>query len=152
MKAPYIMTGKRGNKVFQRARYGQICYDAFVPANPKTARQRLVRKNFAIVSASWALLLSEEQRLAWRLRAKSQKTRRRLGQSWPLPGFNYYMRENVTLANRGQPQLALPPVEDRALPPELPPLTRTLSPQELELLLASPAAPSGSPGRAPPSG
>ena len=110
MKVPYTKSGKCGNKVYQRARYGQISYDYFVPANPRTPAQLFVRKSFGTVAASWSLL-TEDQRLAWCRSGKSKKTRRRLGKSWPLPGFNYYMQVNVALANRGQPQLALPPAE-----------------------------------------
>ena len=149
MKVPYTKSGKCGNKVYQRARYGQISYDYFVPANPRTPAQRFVRKNFGIVAACWCLL-TEEQRLAWRLRGKSKKTRRRLGKSWPLPGYNFYMGVNVVLANRGQPLLALPPAEPWQLRPDLPLLSRTLSPEELELRTVSPQTPSESPGRAPP--
>jgi hypothetical protein len=149
MKVPYDKSGKCGDIVHQRARWGMISYAFFVPKNPRTERQRYVRKNFTLVSMSWALL-EEPQRVAWRLRGKSKKTRRRLGESWPLPGFNYYMRENVWLANRGQPQLALPPVEPCLPKPDLPLLSRTLSPQQLELLIDSAPAPAKSPGRAPP--
>jgi hypothetical protein len=150
MKKPYTKSGKCGDKVYQRARYGQICYDFFIPANPRTPRQRFVRKMFALVSCSWAAVLSEEDRLAWCQRARSKKSRRRLGQSWPLEGFYYYMRENVFRANRGQPQLVRPPVEERAERPELPLLTRTLSVQELEQLVVSAAMPPKCPGPAPP--
>lgn len=149
MKVPYTKSGKCGNRVYQRARWGQISYEYFIPENPRSYRQRLVRKNWTLVSMSWHLL-TEEQRLAWRLRARSNKTRRRLGQSWPLPGFNYYMRENMILVNRGQPQLLLPPVETREPRPELPLLTRTLSPADLQLLVDAPQTPPDSPGRAPP--
>jgi hypothetical protein len=149
MKVPYTKCGKCGDQVFQRARYGLICYQLFVPANPRSYRQRFVRKNWLLVAMGWRLL-TQEERLAWHLRAKSKKTRRRLGQSWPLPGFNYYMRENMLLANRGQPQLARPPVESRQPRPELPLLTRTLSPQQLQRLLDSPQAAPESPGPAPP--
>ncbi len=69
-----------------------------------------VRHSFGTVAASWSLL-SEEQRQAWCHRGKSKQTRRRLGKRWPLPGYNYYMRVNVVLANRGQPLLVLPPAE-----------------------------------------
>jgi hypothetical protein len=149
-KEPYNKSGKRGNKVYQRARYGMICYDSFVPANPKTSRQRFVRKMFTIVSVSWSAVLNEEDRVAWCQRARSKKSRRRLGQSWPLKGFYYYMRENVILANRGQPQLARPPVEDRPPAGVLPLLTRTLSPEALEQLVASAPMPARRPGPAPP--
>jgi len=36
MKLPYTESGKCGNMVWQRNRYGQICYPAFIPANPRT--------------------------------------------------------------------------------------------------------------------
>jgi hypothetical protein len=126
-----------------------ICYEFFVPANPRSGRQRFVRQNWRRVSMGWALL-TQDQRLAWRLRGKSKKTRSRLGQSWPLPAYNFYMRENMILANRGQPQLTLPPVESREPRPELPLLTRSLSAKELELLLVPAQTSPESPGRAPP--
>jgi hypothetical protein len=149
MKVPYTKSGKCGNKVYQRARYGQISYDYFIPKNPRTLAQLFVRNNFGIVAACWCLL-AEEQRLAWRRRGKSKQTRRRLGKSWPLPGYNYYMAVNVVLANRGQPLLVLPPPEPWQPRPDLPLLSRTLSPQELKSLTVSLKTPPESPGRAPP--
>ena len=150
-KEPYNKSGKCGDMIFQRARHGMICYKAFVPANPRSPRQRFCRKIFAITSVSWSALLTEDDRVAWCLRAKSKKSRRRLGKSWPLKGFYYYMRENVWLGYRGQPQLARPPVKDYQPRPELPLLTRTLSPKELKRLTEAAQTPTRSPSRAPPS-
>ena len=56
-------------------------------------------------------MLSEEQRLVWCVAGKSEQSRRRLGQRWPLKGFNYFVRVNVALVNRGQAQMDLPPAE-----------------------------------------
>ena len=151
MKKPYTKSGKCGNTIFQKARYGQISYAYFIPKNPRTAAQRFVRHSFGTVAASWSLL-TEEQRQAWCQRGKSKQTRRRLGKSWPLPGYNYYMRVNVMLANRGQPLLVLPPTEPWQPRPDLPLLSRTLSPQELKRLTVSPKTAAESPDRAPPPG
>ena len=151
MKNPYTKSGKCGNTIFQMARYGQISYKYFIPKNPRTAAQLFVRHSFGTVAASWRLL-DESQRLAWCRRGKSKKTRRRLGKRWPLPGYNYYMRVNVVLANRGQPLLVLPPAEPWQPRPDLPLLSRTLSPEELKRLTVSPKTPAESPGRAPPPG
>ena len=152
MKVPYTKSGKCGNKVYQRARYGQICYAYFIPKNPRTPAQLFVRHNFAIVSACWRLL-AEEQRQEWCRQAKSQRTRRRFGKDWAMPGYNYYMRVNVVLANRGQPLLVLPPPEPWEPRPDLSLLSRTLPPQELKRLTLSLKTPSESPGPArPPSG
>ena len=37
MAKPYTMSGKIGNMVYQRNRYGQICYPAFIPVCPRRA-------------------------------------------------------------------------------------------------------------------
>ena len=148
-REPYTKCGKLGDFIFQRNRYGQISYPWHAPRNPRSARQQFVRKMFGITSIGWKLL-TEAERLAWHLRAKSKKTRRRLGKDWPLPPFNYYMRENVSLVLRGKLPLSRPPVEDRNPRLELPLLTRTLSPTELEGLTASAKIPTRTPGPAPP--
>jgi hypothetical protein len=150
MKVPYTKCGKCGDTIFQGNRWGgQIQYRFRSPTNPRSYRQTAVRKLFTLVSISWSLL-AEQERQAWDRKAKSQKSRRRLGKSWPLKGFYYYMRENVLRANRGQPLLSLPPVEPFQPRPELPLLVRTLSAQELQLLTASVQTSPQSPGPAPP--
>ena len=116
MKEPYTKCGKCGDMVWQRNRYGPISYPYHVPANPRTAAQRQVRGAFGSVSARWRML-SEEQRLVWCVAGKSEQSRGRLGQRWPLNGFNYFVRVNVALVNRGQAQMDLPPAE--TLPPTL---------------------------------
>jgi hypothetical protein len=101
-------TGKCGPIVRQRARYGQICYPAFIPVNPRTPAQVAVRLIFAAVSARWRTL-TQQQRDIWIAVARTKKSRLRLGQCGPLTGFNYFVQLNVRLANRGQPQLDLSP-------------------------------------------
>ena len=107
MKTPYTKSGKCGDMVWQRARYGQICYPAFIPANPRTPAQVAVRGNFDAVSARWRTI-TEEQRLIWNVVAGTMKSRPRLG-CGPLTGFNLFVKINVTLANRCLPQVDLPP-------------------------------------------
>ena len=107
MKVPYTMSGKCGNTVWQRARYGQICYAAFIPINPRTPAQVAVRGTFGAVSKRWRTLAKEQQRL-WIAVASTIMSRPRLG-CGPLTGFNYFVKVNVALANRGLPQVDLPP-------------------------------------------
>ena len=115
MRVPYTRSGKCGGTVWQRARYGQICYPAFIPFNPRTPPQVAVRLIFAAVSARWRTL-TEDQRQVWIAVARTKKSRYRLG-CGPLTGFNYFVKINVALANRGQPQVDLPP-EYFQSPPE----------------------------------
>ena len=152
MKRPYTKSGKCGNVVWQRNRYGQIHYPFFIPANPRSPAQRLVRGTFGSVSARWRTL-TEVQRISWRLAGKDQKTRGGVGGRWPLPGFNYFMRVNVFLANRGQAQLDLPPGDAPLLEADLRSLSQILSLLEGQLLGDSAPPAPGFASRAPsPSG
>ncbi len=108
-KEPYTKSGKLGNTVWQRNPYGQIHYEHFIPANPKTASQTFVRGNLKSVSARWRTL-TEEQRLAWIAVANTILSKPRLAQSGPLTGLQLFVKVNVYLAYRGQPQVDLPPL------------------------------------------
>ncbi|MFN2169403.1 MAG: hypothetical protein ACK2U9_24485, partial [Anaerolineae bacterium] len=109
MKVPCTKSGKCGNMVWQRNRYGQICYPAFIPANPRTPAQQAIRGIFGAVSQRWRTL-TEEQRLAWIAAAATILSKPRLAQSGPLTGCQLFVKVNVYLAYRGQPQVDLPPL------------------------------------------
>jgi hypothetical protein len=106
-------SGKRGDRVWQRNRYCQYSYPAFVPFNPRTPAQVAVRGVFGAVSARWPTL-SEAQRVVWCAVAKRKKSRVRLRQCGPLTGFLYFVKINVALANRGLAQVDLPPEHSEA--------------------------------------
>ena len=110
-------SGKRGDRVWQRNRYGQYSYPVFVPFNPRTPAQTAVRAHFGAVSARWRLL-TEAQRRVWMAVASTKKTRPRLLQCGRMPGFNFFMKTNVALANRGLAQVDLPLEFLRALEAE----------------------------------
>jgi len=101
-------SGKRGNRVWQSNRYGQYSYPAFIPFNPRTPAQVAVRGTFGAVSARWRTL-AEEQRVIWCAVARTKKSKPRLQQCGPLTGFLLFVKINVALANRGLPQVDLPP-------------------------------------------
>ncbi len=109
MKKPYTMSGKCGNMVWQRNRYGQICYPAFIPANPRTPAQQAIRGIFGAVSKRWRML-TPEQRLAWIAAAALILSKPCLGQCGPLTGCQLFVKVNVYLAYRGLPQVDLPPL------------------------------------------
>jgi hypothetical protein len=99
--------------VWQSNRYGQYCYRAFIPFNPRTPAQVAVRGVFGAVSARWRTL-TEEQRVVWCAVAKHKKSKPRLRQCGPLTGFLLFVKINVALANRGLPQVDLPPEASEA--------------------------------------
>ena len=101
-------SGKRGSRVWQRNRYCQYSYDAFIPFNPRTPPQVAVRGTFGAVSARWREL-TEEQRVIWCRVARTKWSKPRLRQKGRLTGILLFMKVNVALANRGLAQLDLPP-------------------------------------------
>jgi hypothetical protein len=101
-------SGKCGNTVWQRNRYCQYSYPAFIPFNPRTPAQVAVRKTFGAVSARWRAL-AEDQRVLWGKVARTRKSKPRLCQCGPLTGFLLFVKINVPLANRGLAQVDLPP-------------------------------------------
>ena len=111
------MSGKRGDRVWQRNRFCQYSYKAFSPFNPRTPRQMAVRATFGGVSARWRTL-TEAQRRVWMAVARTRKTRPRLLQCGRMPGFNYFVQINVARANRGLAQVDLPLEFLRALEAE----------------------------------
>jgi len=112
MKMPYTKSGKCGNVVWQRNRYSQICYFAFVPANPRTPSQMAGRGHFGTVSARWRTL-TQEQRDVWIAIASTMKTKPRLKQCGVLTGFGLFVKVNVPLATQGKPQVCLPTEANR---------------------------------------
>jgi hypothetical protein len=151
LKAPYTMCGSRGDWTFQRNRFGQISYPRHSPLYRNTPAQKLVRGNFGAVSARWRTL-SEDQRQVWLGEARHQKTRSRLGQRFRLGGFNYFVKVNVALANRGLPQLDLPPFESLEAQLALPLLSQRLLRPLGEVLIGWAPGPCKAPGPAPPPG
>jgi len=94
--------------VWQRNRYCQYSYPAFIPYNPRTPAQVAVRGTFGAVSKRWREL-KEDQRLIWCAVARTRKSKPRLCQCGPLTGFLLFVKVNVPLANRGIAQVDLPP-------------------------------------------
>ena len=107
MKTLYNKSGKCGDLVWQRNRYGQIWYPAFVPFNPRTPAQVAVRGNFRAVSAR-RRTLTQEQRDVWIAVAWTQWSKPRLFQRGRLTGCQLFVKTNVPLANQGKPQVDLP--------------------------------------------
>src|ERR1039458_6036157 len=114
-------SGKWGGTVWQRNRYCQYSYLAFVPHNPRSTAQVAVRGTFSAVSARWREL-TEEQRIIWCRVARTKWSKPRLCQKGKLTGILLFRKVNVALANRGLAQLDLPPGYLNAAQPAVPTL------------------------------
>jgi len=114
-------SGKRGLNVSQNGAFGQISRTAGRVANPRTPSQMAVRDTMSRVAARWRAL-TEAQRVAWIVAAKSAMSNPRLNQSGSLSGFLLFTKINCTLAQFGQEQVDAPPSQ---------PLFPALAPQNL---------------------
>ncbi len=103
-------SGKRGPVVRYASRYGQVERQFIVPRDPQTPAQTQRRLAFAKARFLWGKL-TDEQRLAWNLRAEDAPPRVRLGQTYRLSGYLLCVQINCNLA-----EIELPMVSD---PPEL---------------------------------
>ena len=109
MKAPENpQSGKRGHRVWQRARHGLISYTAFVPVNPRTKDQVAVRGLFARLNARWSRL-TQAQRDLWIKQAKRRNSKPRLRQSGPLTGLQLFLKVNMALGYYYGTQADVPP-------------------------------------------
>jgi hypothetical protein len=109
-------SGKCGGIVWQRNRFCQYSYPAFIPYNPRSPAQCAIRGVFATVSKRWRTL-TQEQRDVWIAVARTQWSKTRLFQRGRLTGCQLFVKTNVPLANQGKPQVDLP-TEGRRQPEE----------------------------------
>jgi hypothetical protein len=100
-------SGKCGDRVWQRNRYCQYSYPAFIPFNPRSPGQVAVRGAFSAVSKRWRTL-TQEQRDVWIAVGATIMSKPRLDQCGPLTGCQLFVKTNVALVNQGKPQVDLP--------------------------------------------
>ena len=100
-------SGKCGDRVWQRNRFCQYSYPAFIPYNPRSPAQCAIRGVFATVSKRWRTL-TQEQRDVWIAVAWTKWSKPRCFQQGRLTGCQLFVKTNVALVHRGEPQVDLP--------------------------------------------
>lgn len=108
VKLDVPQSGKVGNTVNLKTRYGQVQRQYVIPTDPKTAVQLRIRSNLGHISARWRELL-QQQRDARTLAGQDSETRRQMGRSAALTGFNLFLKINCARAALGLDQFVLPP-------------------------------------------
>src|ERR1035441_5972135 len=84
-------SGKCGGIVWQRNRFCQYSYPAFVPYNPRSPAQWAIRGGFATVSKRWRTL-TQAQRDAWIAVAWTKWSKPRLSQCGRLTGGPLFVK------------------------------------------------------------
>ena len=102
-------SGKIGDRVAFRSRYGMAMRIHCIPRNGRTNPQQRMRGVFGSNSQGWGRRLSQEQRNRWNVAGPQVMSRPRCGQCGPLTGQQLYEGINSVLGCVGLPPLWEPP-------------------------------------------
>ena len=133
-------SGRCGQYVSVRTRFGQIRRRYAVPTDRRTPAQLRIRSAFGRVVTLWRAL-TEEQRAAWIAAALYIQSQARLGQSGALTGYLLFIKINSTLAYQGQALVDTPPARVRFDANPVGALVATSTDGVTELKLSVPKAP-----------
>jgi hypothetical protein len=133
-------SGKFGNAVSLKSRYGQSRRPLVLPTDTRTPAQLRVRSTLGRVASRWRAL-TDAQRAAWTAAARDVASRRRLGQSGPLTGFLLFTKINCALAAIGLQQVVDPPQRPNFNANPVGPLTITNTDGVIDLKLSVPGTP-----------
>ena len=103
-------SGRQGDVVFVKGRYGNVVRTFVPPSNPRTADQQAHRRNILAVSRRWRTL-SLEQRGTWRVLAANTYFVNDEGKRVRLNCFKLFVSLNTRRADLGLPQLDVAPAE-----------------------------------------
>ena len=102
-------SGKIGQAVFFRSRFG-LCQRAYVVPNPRaTPARSFMRGLFGNLSHGWGPRLSQDQRDRWNLAASGVMSHPRLAQRGPLTGQQFWQAINSVRGRVGLPPTLEPP-------------------------------------------
>jgi hypothetical protein len=102
-------SGRWGNQVAYKSRYGQALRNYVIPKNGRTAAQQRMRRVFGHNSQAWGPGLSQEQRDRWNVAGPQVMSHPRCGQNGPLTGEQFFTGINSVLGCVGLPSLLEPP-------------------------------------------
>ena len=102
-------SGKIGDRVAFKSRYGMAMRIHGPQRNPRTFPQQRMRRVFGGHSQGWGRRLSQEQRDRWNVAGPQVMSHPRCGQFGPLTGEQHYTGINSVLGCVGLPPLWEPP-------------------------------------------
>ena len=103
-------SGRQGDVVFVKGRYGNVVRTFVPPSNPRTADQQSHRRNVLAVSRRWRTL-SVEQHGTWRVLAANTYFVNDKGKRVRLNCFKLFVSLNTRRADLGLPQFDVAPPE-----------------------------------------
>lgn len=102
-------SGSAGGTTYSRNKGGAYMRARIKPVNPKSAKQRLVRTNFAANAKVWSATLTAAERAAWLAFAQANPLVNVLGASIIVSGMAMMMKLNQVLSQIGVSTIVTPP-------------------------------------------
>jgi hypothetical protein len=102
-------SGRWGNQVAFRSKYGQALRAYVIPKDGRTTAQQHMRRVFGRNPQSWGRGLSQDQRDRWNVAGPQVMSHPRCGQQGPLTGEQFYTGINSVLGCVGLPPVTEPP-------------------------------------------
>ena len=103
-------SGRVGQAVYFKGRYGYVVRQHVQPRDPRTPGQLEKRRNLVAVCNRWRTL-TPEKREAWGIAAAEDDFVTEMGERVRLNGYNFFKRLNTRRADLGLPQFELPPAK-----------------------------------------
>jgi hypothetical protein len=103
-------SGRQGNVVFVKGRYGNVVREFVPPSNPRTAEQQAHRQNILAVSRRWRTLSLERQG-TWRALAANGYFLNDEGEPVRLNCFKLFVSLNTRRADLGVSQFDIAPAQ-----------------------------------------
>ena len=141
MKAQDVpQSGKRGNYVSVMTAYGLVIRRVPVPKIGATPARRRRRAFMGSMPGFWRGF-TDDQRTAWQIAARKIRSRKRLGRSGKLSGYNFCNKINCVLAAVGLPRVTVPPPKPKFPLNPVGALIVTNIRDDIKLLLSVPTPP-----------
>lgn len=89
------LSGKAGNMVASRNRYGGYFRAMVIPVNPNSPRQAAIRNAFSQLTAHWNQSIDDDARSGWNTYASNTPLSGNNGVAQVVTGFNMFIRSNT---------------------------------------------------------
>jgi hypothetical protein len=110
-----VVSGKIGNTVFSRGKYGPYIRNRMMPTRTQSAATQDVRGRLSSLSKAWGALMPNTQ-TSWKTWAITHPVTDRLGASNVLQGSAAYIQLNARILQALGTQIDLPPVASSPAP------------------------------------
>lgn len=104
-------SGKLAGLIFSHNKGGAYVKQFKIPTNPQTPAQTAVRERLSQLSKNWGAVLTEAQRLSWKLFADTFPIVNTLGAAQNVTGIAMYNKVNGILLNAEEGIINDPPVD-----------------------------------------